>query len=153
MIQPDAYKDSLCLLCRQSARMETYLSRIKSGKKINRRKLETDLQLLYYAKSRFLSAKKEEGLDGDLDFMEDMAFSGFKYKDGCLEGDYEKLVQIAETFARTGKGFKYEVGILIFSHYLEQESAGHWFRKTFGSLKRFLQKAYRKNQFFTGETD
>lgn len=118
------YKNSLCLLCRQSAFVERMIRESLAGQDIAKEKVKEELSLLAVAKKRFLKAKEEMNYSGGLDFMEDANFYQFRYKDGCLAGNYESLTDITipwiEMEETEENHFKYEVGTLLLFHYFVQ---------------------------------
>lgn len=119
----ERYKDALCLVCRQSAILEQYYMLMKEGKEVDENTLIYHLELLVSAKESFLALKKELGYTDGLSFMDDANFCGFSYKNGCLSGNYSKLPDVLLPFVEKESDdthFRYEVGILLFTHYFMQ---------------------------------
>lgn len=123
MAYSEAYKDALCLLCRQSALFEHYKNAKKAGRLLaSERELKRNLELAAWAKAEFLREKEKLGLPGGIDFMsETLSFSGFSYRGGELTGDTSKLTRILEPWMRLEENeqncWKYEVAVLLLSHY------------------------------------
>jgi len=154
----EEYKDALCLLCRQSAILEQYHLMIQEGKQVDEEAFVYHMQLLVKAKESFLQIKRKLGQEGALSFMDDANFCGFRFINGCLTGDYAKLPDIVldwiEQEGEKDSYFKYEVGILLLSHYLMQKGLYRyevdnllkkipflvrgkiWLKKIFGLFKR-----------------
>lgn len=117
----EEYKDALCLLCRQSAIVEQMRELKMSGEELDPDVMMYHLQLLEKSKELFVEIKEELGYKDGLKFMENANFYGFRLKDGCLEGDYKHLPDIVLPWVETENSpFKYEVGVLLLSHYFMQ---------------------------------
>ena len=121
------YQDYLCYLCRQSASLEEIAKAVESGKEVSATELEKRLAYVETAKVQFLQLKEELGITGGLDFMDDVNFNGFSFKNGRLEGDYTYLEKVilpwVENFNKENP-YTYEVGTLILFHYLNQKNPG-----------------------------
>jgi len=118
----EEYKNSLSLLCRQSAKVDMYIDMYKKrNKTVTKEVLLDNFFLLAEAKSDFLKEKEKLGFNDGLSFMDDCSFAGFSFQNGCLQGDYENLTKIlipwVEGDACDADHYRYEVGTLLLSHY------------------------------------
>ena len=117
------YDGTLCLFCRQCAYMDKMRKQIEKGKKVKSSEMEDMLELAEAAKLDLLRLKKELGFDGGLDFMKDIKFYGFEFKDGSLSGNYRNLFKIIRPFIEEldeERIYAYEVGTMILFHYIVQ---------------------------------
>lgn len=122
----EAYKNALCLLCRQSAIVESYVCALKNGFSVNEENMKRHLDLFARAKERFLAAKKDLGFKDGIAFLqEDVTFQEFRYRRGQLVGDYTHLADILipwmELPESAANHYKYEVSTLLMSHYFMQK--------------------------------
>lgn len=116
------YRGCLRILCTESAFLEDYRRKIEKGV-VSDEEIAPHLSLLEEVKKDFLELKRKLGYEGELDFMSDVKFLGFEFKDGCLSGDYKNLMPIVTGFIEEfdeDKVYQYEVGTLILFHYLRQ---------------------------------
>jgi len=123
VVKRQEYVKALCLLCRQSAVVEQYYLLIQEGEIPDEEVFSYHLKLLAYAKTQFLKCKGELGFQDGLSFMDDANFCGFRFEKGCLSGDCNKLPDIALAWTEELKEdthFRYEVGVLLLSHYFMQ---------------------------------
>lgn len=122
----EAYKNALCLLCRQSAIVEQFVALVKNGYSVEEAEMQEHLDLFARAKERFLEVKKDLGFKDGLTFLqEDVSFQGFRFKKGQLSGDYTHLTDILipwmEQPESAANHYKYEVSCLLLSHYFMQK--------------------------------
>lgn len=148
------YKDALCLVCRQSAILEQYHRLMQEGKEVDEDVFVYHLQLLVSAKEAFLKIKKALGYEDGLSFMDDANFYGFKYSGGCLQGDCSKLPDIVLPWIEEEEEdahFRFEVGILLLSHYFMQRGeyeykVNHLLKKVpfYVHVRRFIMNGIHK---------
>lgn len=127
----EAYKDALCLLCRQSALFEHYKKAQKEGKRIETGELQKALEMAMWAKAEFLREKESLGFQDGIDFMsQELFFAGFSYKDGTLLGDTKNLPAILTPWLSLEENaknhWKYEVATLLLSHYYMEQEQYHY---------------------------
>lgn len=153
MTASERYKDTLACLCKQSAICQCIAERLKAGEVIEESMVDEELALLAYAKEQFLKEKQKLGLTDGLEFMEDTAFYGFSFRDGFLEGDFSKLMDIAKPWVmKEEDNYRYEVGVLLLFHYTElkallssseKETDSHdkkkWWQKAMSFIRGVLE--------------
>lgn len=147
----ERYKDCLCFVCRQSAFLEDVRVRIENGEVVPVKEITSRLSLLERAKEELLSLKESLGFEGGLDFMDDVKFQGFQFKDGTLSGDYSNLYKLISPWVLNfdeKKPFTYEVGVLILFHYMRQTGQDDDGKVSLiGKLKKCWLRFIRKFSF------
>ncbi len=116
------YKECLTLICTESAFLEDYKRKYEKGV-VSEEEIAPHLSFMRKVCEEFLELKKKLGFDGELDFMNNVKFLGFEFKNGCLMGDYSNLEPIVASFLAEfdeDRVYQYEVGMLIMFHYLRQ---------------------------------
>ena len=156
----EEYKEFLCYFCYLSAFLEDVKFKVEKGEAISEEEMNFRLTDMAIAKKELLERKEKLGITGGLDFMENVNFQGFQYVNGELSGDYENLEKILLPWVEKfdiKNPYKYEVGVLLLSHYMRQKGLdevkkrksrrGGFFgiiKTLFGKLKRILfrEKAF-----------
>lgn len=118
----EQYRGCLRLFCTESAFLEELKGKIENGV-VSDEEIAPHLSFMEEVKNDLLDLKKKLGFEGELDFMNDVKFLGFQFKDGSLSGDYENLIPIVSNFIEEfdeENVYQYEVGTLILFHYMRQ---------------------------------
>ena len=145
------YIGCLTLVCTESAFLEEYKRKYEKGV-VSDEEITPHLSYMREVTEEFLELKKKLGFDGGLDFMNDVKFLGFEFKDGCLSGDYKNLMPIVTGFVEEfdeDKVYQFEVGMLILFHYLREtgKDKGISFKeKKKGLFARLIEKMKRRRK-------
>lgn len=147
----EEYRNILCYFCHLSACLEDVKFRLEKGEEVSEEEVSSFLEHMGIAKRSLLNKKEELGIPDGLDFMDNVNFQGFQFVDGELSGDYKNLEKIllpwVENFDMKNP-YKYEVGVLLLSHYMKQtgyEKTAKKKKRTFlGVLKLWLKKRKEK---------
>lgn len=136
----DKYINLVALVCRQSAILEVALQRTVSSAF-----LIEQLSLLSQAIAALKEEKKRLGMEDEVSFLKDTSsFCGFSFKDGVLSGDYTNLPAIAENYFRTNEHYKYEISVLLLSHYYMQEGIYPFVGKDRVTYREFILPWYKR---------
>lgn len=139
------YQNYLCYLCRQSACLEDLTRQVEAGIEISAEDLSKRLSYMEKAKKKLLKLKEELGMEGGLDFMDDVNFQGFSFQKGRLSGDYTNLEKVILPWISNfdeKNPYTYEVGVLITFHYKKQVGCKE--KKKVFSFSDGFKKMWRK---------
>lgn len=148
------YQNYLCYLCRQSACLEQLTRQVEAGMRISAEDLSKRLMHVEKAKKKLLEIKEALGMEGGLDFMDDVNCQGFSFKQGRLEGDYtnlEKVILPWITHFNEENPYLYEVGVLLAFHYGKQMGYGEEEVLEKKSLLFLFKKLWKKVLVFLSD--
>lgn len=147
----EEYKNTLCLVCRQSALLH-YLLKHQDEVRVTKEFVDKQFAALGAAQNDFLEAKIALGFSDGLSFLKDEpSFTTFRFKNGQIEGEMDDVYKVVSRWLELPEEekshFRYESATLILSTYfIEKGMYPDIEIKKRGKVDLFLRKVFKRKK-------